>query len=512
MSQIAPVSAQSPTDAHPREDRGSLERKRRHTGDENLPDMERHESVRSRPLSWHPSAPVEPPLSSSQHRSIGVSSILNHPRADGPVIRTGSVDSGREGFGGEQYQQQRLSSDSPSHSRYPSSSTMHLPSPSMHPANLPPALSPGMRTRHQSIAPVSPSSRFVGATGYFPPKPGPGQSPLGQQLPGLQTVAPSSPLSIDTTPGQPLPGSAHHHQASVPSVSTFVGHRASTNQTPTPSSKETSPTTPVSVFSQLGRSSPAITAASAPQSTTLFSQYAPVDPITRLPIAMGGPWRPGEETSGLSGPQPETLPPGRTIPCLLDIKSGSSSQAEKRKANSDASRRFRNRKRNEMQMEQKITSQQDEIRKQAETIQKQVEELRVLRQQREFYRGERDYYREQVNRFVPADQLPARPSSPNPLWLASEPPTSGRESSSWVSPDVSVKIEGAPSGSTTHQNTPGRHAPASNVSSISASRAGGSWSAISTSSAYPINPERVTPDERQTKPMPPTPGLWDRTA
>ncbi|KAL2861734.1 hypothetical protein BJX68DRAFT_10796 [Aspergillus pseudodeflectus] len=509
MSQIPPVLAQSPTDAHPREDRGSLERKRRHTGDENLPDMERRGSVRSRPSSWHPSAPVEPPLSSSQHRSIGVSSILNHPPADGLVTRTGSVDSGREGLGGEQYQQQRLSSDSPSHSRYPSSSTVHLPSPSMHPANHPSALSPGMRTRHQSIAPVSPSSHFVGATGYFPPKPGPGQSPLAQQLPGLQTVAPSLPLSIDTAPGQLLPGSVHHHQVSVHSASTFIGHRASTNQTPTPSSKETSPTTPVSVFSQLGRSSPAIAAASAPQSTPLYPQYAQLDPITRLPI-MDSPWRSGEETSGLSGPQPETLP-RRNIPCFKDEKSGSSIQAEKRKANSDASRRFRNRKRNEMQMEQKITSQQDEIRKQAETIQKQDEELHVLRKQRDFYRGERDFYREQLNRFVPADQLPARGTSPEPLCLTSDPTTSGRESSSWASPDIPVKLEGPPSGSTTHQNTSGLHAPASNVSSISASRAGGSWSAIPTSSAYPIKAERVTPDERQARPMPPTPSSWSRT-
>ncbi|KAL2814322.1 hypothetical protein BJX63DRAFT_420890 [Aspergillus granulosus] len=513
MSQIPPVSAHSPTDAHPREDRGSLERKRRHAGDENLPDMERRDSVRSRPPSWHPSAPVEPPLSSQQHRSIGVSSILNPPATDGPGVRTGSVDNGREGPGElQQQQQQQHSSDSPSHSRYPSSSTVHLPSPSMHSANPPPALSPGMRSRHQSIAPVSPSSRFVGATGYFPLKAGPGQSPLAQQLPGLQTVAPSSPLPMDPAPGPPLPVSGHHHHAPTHPAPTFANHRASTNQTPTPSSKEASPTTPVSMFSQLGRSSPAIAATSAPQSTPLYmgsSQYAPVDPITRLPAVMGGgPWRSGEETPGLSGPQPETPPLGK-IPCFVDLKSGSSSQAEKRKANSDASRRFRNRKRNEMQMEQKITSQQDEIRKQAETIQKQADELRMLMEQREFYRSERDFFREQVTHFVPPAQLPARPTSPKPLWLSSEPTPSGRESSSWATPDVPLKIEGAPSGSTAHKNTTGQHAPASNAPAAPASRTGGSWSA--TSSAYSGQTERVTPDERQTRPMPPNPGTWNRT-
>ncbi|KAL3466001.1 hypothetical protein BJX64DRAFT_34306 [Aspergillus heterothallicus] len=512
MSQIPPVSAHSPTDAHPREDRGSLERKRRHAGDENFPGMERRESVRSRPLSWQPSAPVEPPLNSSQHRSIGVSSILNHPATDGPVVRTGSVDSGREGIGElqqqQQQQQQQHSSDSPSHSRYPSSSTVHLPSPSMHPANPPPALSPGMRSRHQSIAPVSPSSRFVGATGYFPAKGGPGQSPLAQQLPGLQIVAPSSPLTVDTATG---PVSSHHHQASAHSVPTFANNRTGTNQTPTPNSKETSPTTPVSVFSQLGQSSPAIAAVSAPQSTPLYmssSQYAPVDPITRLSAVMGGSWRSGEEAPSLSGPQPETPPPGK-IPCFVDLKSGSSSQAEKRKANSDASRRFRNRKRNEMQMEQKITSQQDEIRKQAETIQKQVEELRVLMEQREFYRTERDYFREQVAHFVPPTQLPARPTSPTPLWLSSEPTTSDRESSSWASPDVPLKIEGAPSGSTSHKSASGPHAPASNVPSIPASRPGATWA---TTSTYSGHTERATLDERQTRTMPPTPSTWNRSA
>ncbi|KAL2818825.1 hypothetical protein BDW59DRAFT_151883 [Aspergillus cavernicola] len=505
MSQNPPVSRLSPTDAHPHKDRGSLERKRHHADDEPFPVKDSRESVRSRPLSWHPSAPVEPPLKSSQHRSIGVSSILNHPATDGPGIRTLSVDSGREGLG-----EQLSSSDSPAH-RF-SSSTVHLPSPSMHPAN-PPVMSPGMRS-HQGIAPVSPSARFVGAAGYFPTKPGPGQSPLAQQLPGLQTVAPISSLPMDNSPGHPPPVPGHHHQASTHSTTTFASHRASTNHTPTPSSKEASPTTPVSAFSQLGRSSPAIAAASVPQPAPLYmssSPYAAVDPTTRLQAAITGQRRPRDETPGLGGPQPDTSRPGM-IPCFVDMKSGSSSQAEKRKANSDASRRFRNRKRNEMQMEQKITAQQDEIRKQeeeiqrhAEAIQKQAEDLRQLIDQREFYRSERDYFREQVSHFVPAHQFPTRPPSPQLLRIKSETTALERDPQTWGIPDVSQKIEEAAPGLNVHQSTPGHPAPATPVPATRS----GAWS--TTSSGYSAaQTERVTPDERQTRPMPP--GAWNRNA
>ncbi|KAL6231494.1 hypothetical protein BDW75DRAFT_219922 [Aspergillus navahoensis] len=378
MSKNPPVSAPSPTYAHSHENRGSLERKRRHADDEDSsPSTECRESVRPRPLSWHPSAPVEPPLKSSQHRSIGVSSILNHPATEGPDTRTGSGDGGHESLG------ERLSLDPLSHAWFSSS---------MHPAN-PPVLSPGIRS-HQGISSVSPAARFVGAAGYFPAK-----SPLAQQLPRLHTVAPSSPLPMRDT-GHPPPVPGHHHQTSTHSISTFASHRASTNHTPAPSSKEASPTTPVSVLSQRGRSSPAASATPAPHSAPGYMNtplYTAVDPITRLPIVPAGQRASGNEA-----------PPGM-IPCYVDHKPGSSSQAEKRKANSNASRRFRDRKRNEMQMEQRIAAQQDEIRKLTETVQKQADELRVAVEQREFYRSERDYFRDQASRFA---QIPARPTSP----------------------------------------------------------------------------------------------------
>ncbi|KKK23407.1 hypothetical protein ARAM_007548 [Aspergillus rambellii] len=489
MSQIPPASSRSSNDAHLTENR-----KRAHTDDDSST-PEGRESVRVRPLSWHPSAPVEPPLKSAQHRSIGVHSILNHP-GKSAAGTPASAESGREGLGDQR------ASDSPSHSRFPSSSTVHLPSPSMHHAKPPPVLSPGMRNHHQNITAHSPSARFVNAGGYYPQKPAASQSPLAQ-LPGLQTVAPGSPLPIvDSASGHPPPVPSHQQSTSIHSTPTFASHRASTNQTPNASSKETSPTTPVSVFSQLGRSSPALAAASAPQSGPMFlnsSPYAAVDPITRLPSAMAGQRPAGEETNtGIGGSQPDAPLPGM-IPCFLDLKSGSSSQAEKRKANSDASRRFRNRKRNEMQMEQKITSQQDEIRKQAETIQKQAQELQTLLEQCDFYHSERDFFREQVTRFVPSSQLPARPTSPRAFRPSFETTPSERDhQASWSGPDGPRKIGETASCSTA---TSGQ-----SITPVSTPRPAGTWSAAP--SPYP--PGQM--DEQPTRPIPQTPGTWTRSS
>ncbi|KAL3473461.1 hypothetical protein BJX99DRAFT_233764 [Aspergillus californicus] len=465
MSQIPPASAHSPPiDPNPQNDRGSLERKRRLADDEGFSLTEGRESVRSRPLSWHPSAPVEPPLDSSQHRSIGVSSILNHPATDEPGPRTLSADSGREGLGDQ-------SPESFSHSRFSSTaSTVHLPSPSMH-HEKPLVSSPGIRN-HPGIAPVSPSARFVGTAGYFTPRVGAGQSPLAQQLPALQTVAPSSPLPMGTPPGHSLPLPGHHHQPFTHLTSTFANHHASTSQPPTPSSKEASPTTPVSVFSQLGRSSPAMTAAAAPQPTPFHMSSFPftaADPLLRLPSAQRRP-----QDEAIMGVAHTDAPRPGMIYCAIDVKSGSRGQSDKRRANSDASRRFRHRKKEDAAISKKLAAKEEEMRKQTEAMQKQLEDLRMLEEQRDFYRSERDYFREQVSHFIPA--------------------TSERDS--WSGSDAPRKIEESASGSIAHQGTP---VPA------------GAWSTVS--SGYPTTQtERIVPDERQTRPMPPTPGSWKHSA
>jgi hypothetical protein len=109
----------------------------------------------------------------------------------------------------------------------------------------------------------------------------------------------------------------------------------------------------------------------------------------------------------------------------------------------------------------------------------------VLMEQREFYRSERDYFRDQVSHFVPSNQLPARPTSPKLL----------RSSSETVA-DMPRKVEAA-SGSSAHPGTP-----------VSTTRPGGSWTAPP--ATYPAQTEQAASDERQTRPMPPIPGTWNR--
>ncbi|KAJ6140589.1 hypothetical protein N7470_010385 [Penicillium chermesinum] len=131
-----------------------------------------------------------------------------------------------------------------------------------------------------------------------------------------------------------------------------------------------------------------------PSTTCLRGPIRPISPVhdngipqSRHPCSVRASYE-RDNRRPLPGPGNSSLPeaPGM-IPCFVDLKSGSSSQAEKRKANSDASRRFRNRKRNEMQLEARLTAQQDEIR--------------ALLQQRDHYRSERDFFREQLSRSVP---------------------------------------------------------------------------------------------------------------
>ncbi|RAH51415.1 uncharacterized protein BO95DRAFT_426654 [Aspergillus brunneoviolaceus CBS 621.78] len=394
-----PVSAPSIGDTRSSESRGSLERKRPRLDD----DSDSSDHVRSRPFSWQSSDPLGYALNSTgQSRPIGVESILNPPS---------KVPSIKPENGWESHGEGQSTAALSSHTRHPSSPTMHLPSPTLHPAKRL-SSSPGVRN-HPIIAPASPSARFPPLGGSLSLKAGPAQSPLSQTSHlSSYSRGPSSPHYIDSVPGHPVSTSSHPGSApiltrvSVQSTPTFHSRQVSGSHTPHPSSQETSPTTPVSTYSQFGRSSPAIAVAPMPHHTPSFgnTSYTTGDAASRLPPAMAVP-RPGDESA-------EPPPPGM-IPCFVDTKSGSSQQAEKRKANSDASRRFRNRKRNEMQMEQKITAQQDEIRKQAEALQRQTQEIRALTQERDFYRSERDFFRDHYTRLVPAGQMPTRPTSPH---------------------------------------------------------------------------------------------------
>lgn len=392
-----PVSTAAVAAASAEESRSPVDRKRKAPDDESQ-SPETHPSGRPRPASWHPSAPVEPRFESTQLPPIAMPSILNPTKGTVP-------DGNREVLG-----MQPLGS--PRRLAHPHPSSAHSA------RRL--SLSPGLRQRPM-ITPVSPSARFVTAAGSYPGKPSTAHnSPLAHESrPGMYST-PGSPMPMDPIV---VPSSTSLAGGGLPPVSTsvhstptFHSRQTSGGQTSNPSPRETSPSTPQSVYSQFGRSSPALAGVSGPPQVPPMlhtSPYGGTESVNRFPTMVENHRYPADASAaGMPNPKPEPHSNPALIPCVLDMKSGSSSQAEKRKANSDASRRFRNRKRNEVQMEQKITAQQEEMRKQAEILHRHTQEIRALFQEREYYRSERDFYREQLGRVVPPSQLPVRSASP----------------------------------------------------------------------------------------------------
>ncbi|KAJ6104543.1 hypothetical protein N7523_010863 [Penicillium sp. IBT 18751x] len=377
----------------------------------------RRPPLRTRPQSWHPYGPVEPPLEISSARSIGVHAILNPP---GQAATIDTVSNSRE----------PLSLPGPSASSRPRQGSSPAPRTMHHIAQQ--QLSPRAHSR-SLMRPGSPSARFVG-NGRTSGQPTVVQSPLVAQESSLGPRQPpsSSSIPLESTlrptslpPVQPPTSTSLDSTPSLHSRKTSTGPGLLTN----PNSQETSPLTPQSSFSHFAHASPAMIHVSLPPSAPPYSApspYVTMDSVARGSPAIAEPRRIKEEASGSVTPLGGSL-----IPCVLDLKSGSSSQAEKRKANSDASRRFRNRKRNEVQLEQRLGAQQDEIQRHVETVRRQSEELRFLTLQRDHYRSERDFYREQLGRTMSLSQLPPRPSSPRSQ--SSLPPASDSTSTStWV--------------------------------------------------------------------------------
>lgn len=352
---------------------------------------------RPRPARLHPSMPMEPKVDPGQVRSIGVHSILNPPVSDSADL-TGNP--GDEGLGiGVQSPapptRRRQTSSLSDHSVYQGGRLSQ---------------SPGIDQR-RIITPASPSARFARDPSRHPSYSGPvssAPSPLihGSRS-GIYSAPPGSSFSADpvTGPSPSFMGTQPPASVSLHSVPTLHSPRISAGPPTNPNSHEAGPRIPHSTYSPFGHPSPAVMSMTAPHTAPPFQiGYGATDPGTRLPPAVEGQ-RSGDEPQGSSYTQGK-------IPFYLDLKSGSSSQAAKRKANSDASRRFRHRKRNGEEMEQKITSQQNEIQKQAESIQRQADEIRALTHELEYYRSERDFYRAQVARTVPLTQMPVRPPSP----------------------------------------------------------------------------------------------------
>lgn len=451
----------------------------------------RRPPMRARPQSWHPYGPVEPPLEGSS-RSIGVHSILNPPAQPSiESVANGSLDSRSA---------PRASSPRPRKGSSPLARPMH--SIAQHP------LSP-RSTARPMMNPGSPSARFVG--GGRSGQSSVSQSPLVAHEPlGIRQTPASSPLPMDATlrplaslPVTSGPGVASLHSTpSVHSRHTSIGPP----QLTTPHTQETSPTTTHSSFSQFSRASPAVTNVSIQPATAPYSAsstpYMPMETIPRGASAV--PQRSMEESqAGITAQPPSTAPgtPGSTsslpglIPCVLDLKSGSTSQAEKRKANSDASRRFRNRKRNELQLEQRLAAQEDKIRHQNE-------EILALVQQRDHYRSERDFFRDNLARST-SSQLPPRPSSPRVSAAASLMPTPSAETTpgNWPPGDI---VRAAPG----PQSTPaGAARPQGNWTGTPAP-----YAAVPHGSAPPSIGRDAAPSGPPVSggPLPPFQGSWPR--
>ncbi|CAI7644103.1 unnamed protein product [Penicillium crustosum] len=436
---------------------------------------------RPRPQSWHPYGPVEPPLESMSSRPIGVHAILNHPQTTAdPTALSRTSPTIRSGYA---------------------------------PASQP--LSPRSHSR-PLMNPASPSARFVGGSGRASGQSSVAQSPLvpHEPLMGPRLPVTSSPLPLETglRPIAPLAVSQPPTLTSLHSTTSLHSRRTSAGPGPltNPNSQETSPSTPHSTFSPFHHASPAVASVPLAQSNPSYPiapPYMTMDPLTRPIPATKGPRHQPEAPTRTGTPQGSPLPVGM-IPCVLDMRSGSSSQAEKRKANSDASRRFRNRKRNEMQLEQRLSAQQDEIQRNVETVRRQSEELRSLVQQRDHYRSERDFYRDHLGRTMSLSALPPRPSSPRSaqptLLPASEPGTT----TSWSGADAARSASGT---------QPTSAGPAPQGRMIDSVQSQPAWPASPPYSSTPIAPAgravAGTPSGSPSAaggPLPPLQGSWSR--
>ncbi|RJE20201.1 hypothetical protein PHISCL_07461 [Aspergillus sclerotialis] len=431
------------------------------------PQSDEQDPVRPQSVSLHPSAPVEPPLE-PQLRSIGVHSILNPPAkvaADFPAPSTGEGQvSQSPGLPGPRQNS----------------------SPPDHPAQLGkrPSLSPGTGQRH-ILTPVSPSTRLVGGISRNLPHTGSLSalhSPLGLEPRSVLHSSPGLPVLPDPAGQSFIAGTQPRTSVSLHSTPTFHNRRISAGPA-NPTSHETSPQTPNATYGQFARSSPAVVNAPplhASQPLMSSSVFRTMDPLARPPTTVG--------------PRHDNPPHGK-IPVFMDYKSGSSIQAAKRKANSEASKRFRNRQKVEEQMEKTVTAQQEEIKKQVETISRQEAEIRSLIQERDYYRSERDFYREEVGRHMPLAQMPARPPSPRSMRVSFEnPPEHAMEARQPVS-STGQAGQLAVAG-------PSAVAPVASVQQ--------NWPTTQPYSAPPSYPEPVIASGDQARSLPPLPGAWAR--
>lgn len=342
----------------------------------------------------HASASSQAPL-----RSISMHAILNPE--DRPV-EPKSRNSSREPF------------ESPSASASPSTHPRGTPSPALRTPldSLLPfdrsGLSPRTQTRHI----LTPRSPGVTASSSGRPNPVPGTINVTQfpflQSPQSQTFHPEQvmrmvPDAVAGTAGR------FNYGSRIRSSSLFAEHRH-THVGSRPHSQDTSPSTPQSTYSPFNQTPPSTrpSYAQLPLShhpppfphTLPPPSRRPVGELNRPgPVSDGGSAHPGE--TGFQQLPPPKIPvePGPTlIPMIVDLESGSRKADDKRKKNSDASKKFRERKKaGEIEQQQRL--------------ERQAEEIKRLTEERDFYRDERDFFREMCTR-NPGFNMPVRPLSP----------------------------------------------------------------------------------------------------
>jgi hypothetical protein len=322
-------------------------------------DFSRRPPFRSRAQLWHPYGPVEPPFNSSRWRPIELHTISYPPVQ--PAAETTPATSPE---------------------------TLNLPRPSIYPRPPPRLLStrlPVYPSVQQTVSSRSCPRAIMnsglqndcsddqnsGQTG-FAHFPLPLQTPLlwAQCQTTSNFLPPNSarlplPLRVSQppapTPWRPTPDLGLQRTSSDPS--SFKAYSSIG-------------CTPLSATSASGLPSP--TANETTKTISIFRRTAPV-------MLWSLDFRHKVSTEEVTGTPPQT----GSIPCMLDFVSGSSSQAEKRKANKDASRRYRNRKWNRIKLEQRLVAHGDEIKGHGETIRRQREEIRTLVQHRDHYHSER---------------------------------------------------------------------------------------------------------------------------
>ncbi|KAK2803084.1 hypothetical protein FQN50_007165 [Emmonsiellopsis sp. PD_5] len=325
-------------------------------------------------------------------RSIGVHSILNP--SHGFAMESSSRQSSRDG-------QELLPSTSPSPLSHPQTtpSPMGTSSQPDRPISQLERTMWSPRSQHRRIlTPRSPAVRAASLGARFAPVPGTMHVEQTPFLP-LQQPYTESPRTILETP--PAMRYSISHPSGPPTG--YANDPRSVTGRRGPLSQNTTPTTPHSAVGHFGPPSP------APGSTHLLQQ-----PLTtlaqppsgaligdinrgRLPLEGG---RLYHIEGGVRNIPPLSIETGEgRVPIPIDYDSGSLKAAEKRRKNSCASKRFRQRKKaGEME--------------QMQTLKRQEEQLKYITDERDFYRAERDFFRDLYARDMGMSRLPTRPQSP----------------------------------------------------------------------------------------------------